>query len=84
MKNFRLDFEPYTRRDPVSGVSQTLIRNKHSHQSSPRLLAFQKCVRRNLEGHTARGGDARANSVAIRSGLAGAARACSGGRASAG
>jgi hypothetical protein len=70
-------FTPYVRRDPVSGAKQQLLRNPHSNQSSARLKAQQRCVRANLEGHTFRSGDARANASAVRSALAGAARACS-------
>jgi len=71
-----LDFEAYSRRDPVNGATKTFLRNKHARQSSPRLKAFQRCVRQQLEGHTYRGGDPATNSAQVRAGLSAAARSC--------
>jgi hypothetical protein len=73
-----LEFEPYSRRDPVSGATKTFIRNKHARQSSRRLKALQACVRDGMMGFTARSGDHAANARAVRERLAATARACSG------
>ncbi|MHB1870794.1 MAG: hypothetical protein ACYCT1_08070 [Steroidobacteraceae bacterium] len=78
MKQFDLAFTPYTRRDPVSGTRQTLLRTKHSHQSSPVLIEHHRCVRASMEGVRARSADPRENSIAIRSALAQASRSCGG------
>jgi hypothetical protein len=80
-RGFSLQFRPYERRDPVTGSVNTWIRTAHAHQTSPRLVAFKRCVRQQLEGHNYRGGNAADNSRAVRAGLAAAARSCSGGRA---
>lgn len=75
---FAMAFEPFSRRDPVSGEVKTFIRDKHSRQSSMRLKNFQRCVRQQMEGKSFRGGDPASNARSIRSAFTQAAKACAG------
>lgn len=71
----------YQRRDPVSGSVKTFVRNPHARQSSAVLLEHQKCVRQGMAGKTFKGGDARADSLAVRQTLASVSKGCArGGR----
>lgn len=72
----RLAFRAYSRRDPVTGVSKTFLRDARSRQTSPRLKAFQRCVADSMRGKTFRGGSATENARAIRSAFASAAKSC--------
>ncbi len=71
-----LSFRAYTRRDPVSGSTKTFLRDKHSRQSSRRLKEFQSCIASAMRGKTFRTGNARDNSVSVRSALASSAKQC--------
>lgn len=80
---FDIGFTAYSHRDPVSGSVKTVLRTKHSRQSSPRLRAHKACMRRGMEGKTFRGQGAVQDSRNIRETFAAVSRQCagSGGRA---
>lgn len=78
MGKLALQFTPFSRRDPVTGETEQLIRNSNSRQSSKRLKNFQKCVREQMTGKTFTGSSARERSMAVRSALSAAAKACKG------
>lgn len=75
----KLAFRAYTRRDPVTGVSKTWLRDARSRQTSPRLKRFQRCVADAMRGKTFRGASPAENARAIRNAFAQAAKACAGG-----
>lgn len=74
---FEIPQEFWEHRDPVSGQVKTFMRNSHARQSSPRLEAFKKCVAEGMRGTSARGGNAREDSVAIRDRFTQVAKSCS-------
>lgn len=76
MGKISLDFTPFSRRDPVTGETQTLIRKGDSRQSSPRLKEFQRCVREQMQGRTFTGATPRERSMAVRRALSEAAKTC--------
>lgn len=78
MGKIALDFTPFSRRDPVSGETESLIRKGSSRQSSPKLKAFQRCVREQMTGKTFSGATAKERSQAVRAALSAAAKTCKG------
>jgi len=79
-KGLPLQIELVEHRDPVNGRTMTYGRSKHTYASSPRLQAFRKCIRQQMEGKTFRSPDPVANARAVREALSSAARSCSRGR----
>lgn len=77
MGKIALSFTPFTRTDPVTGEPQSLIRSSEARQRSPRLKAFQRCVREQMQGRTFTGANAKERSVAVRRALSEAAKTCS-------
>jgi len=73
---FSLEFEPYSRRDPVTDVVKTFIRTKHARQTSKRLKEFQKCVRKGMEDYKAPGDTPKERAKNIREKFAEVARSC--------
>ena len=78
MGKLDLDFTPYQRRDPVTGETEKLVRKGNSRQSSPRLKAFQRCVREQMTGRTFSGATPKERSRAVRAALTDAAKTCKG------
>jgi hypothetical protein len=72
-----LGYEPYCRRDPVSGATKCYVRVRHNQVRSPTLKAFDACVAQQLQGRRYRGQGAEADEAAVRAALREAARACS-------
>lgn len=77
-KPFTLAVEVASHTNPVSRKTSHIIRKAHNDQSSMRLKNFQKCVKDTLTGKTYRGQGAVQDSLAVRHGLASAAKACAG------
>ncbi|MDA8263314.1 MAG: hypothetical protein M0Z47_10845 [Actinomycetota bacterium] len=82
---YPLELETYLHRDPVTGQTNSFVRTKHARQSSERLRAHKQCVAEQMRGFTARGGDARQDSMSVRERFTQASKACAGrgGRAAA-
>lgn len=71
------DEELYVRRDPVTGRREVVMRRRHDFTHSPKLIAFRRCVGKDLRGRTYRGHGAREDSILVREGMSAAARRCS-------
>lgn len=69
-------YEPYCRRDPVSGQDRCFLRVRHNQIRSPRLEAFDACVSGRLRGRHYRGAGAAADEAAVRTALREAVAAC--------
>jgi hypothetical protein len=76
MGKLALGFTPFSRRDPVSGATESLIRKDSARQSSPKLKAFQRCVREQMQGRTFSGSTSRERSMGVRKALSEAAKTC--------
>jgi len=74
---YDLGYEPYCRRDPVSGATKCFLRVRHNQIRSPRLEAFDRCVSDQLQGRHYRGQGAAVDEAAVRHALREAAQACS-------
>lgn len=72
--------ELYQRRDPVSGETKTFGRTPNSRQSSPALKAFQKCVRKGMDGYKASGSTPKERSQNLRSHFTQVTTSCRGAR----
>lgn len=70
-------FQPYMRRDPVTGRRRVYWRRRHDVTRSPTLRAFHACVAERLRGRQYRTGDARRASLMVRQALSEASKACS-------
>lgn len=66
MGKFTLRMTPYQRRDPVTGVVGSYVRNAESRQSSPELKKFQACVAKGMRGVHATGATAGERARSIR------------------
>lgn len=76
MGKLTLGFTPFSRRDPVSGQTESLIRKDSARQSSPKLKAFQRCIREQMQGRTFSGATHRDRASAVRKALSEAAKTC--------
>jgi hypothetical protein len=74
---YDLGYEPYCRRDPVTGQEKCYLRVRHNQVRSPALREFDACVSDTLRGRQYRGAGAAADEAAVRQALREAARACS-------
>lgn len=77
---FTIPEEFYEHRDPVSGQTKTFLRNTHSRQSSPRVIAHKKCVAERMRGFKASGSNARERSQSVRAAFTAATEGCRGSR----
>lgn len=76
MAKFRIEFTPYTRRDPVTGTPGSYMRNSRSYQTSKRLKEFQGCVRNAMTGVEAPEGTHKERAQFIRKQFTDAAKGC--------
>lgn len=70
------EWEPVQRRSPRGGT-EIYWRVRHDTVRSPRLAAYDACVRDALGGHTYRDGSAARDEAAVHAALTAAARRCS-------
>lgn len=76
MGKISLGFTPFSRRDPVTNTTQSLIRKDTARQSSPKLKAFQRCIREQMQGRTFSGANSKDRALAVRKALSDAAKTC--------
>ena len=69
-------WEPYMRRDPVTGRVHMAYRIRHGRLRSERLEHFRQCVGEELRGRTFRGRGASQDQRAVRDALTAAAHRC--------
>lgn len=74
---WRFAWRPAVARDPVTGKERDVLRRTAVAQSSPRLLAYQRCVGDQMRGWEAPAGTAAQRAAAVRDRFREAARACS-------
>lgn len=77
---FSIDIEPFQHRDPVSGSTKTFMRNSHSRQSSPKVIAHKRCVAERMRGFKASGSNSRERSQSVRAAFTAATEGCRGAR----
>lgn len=77
---FPVGEERFPHRDPVSGETKIFYRDKHSRQSSPRVIAHKKCVRERMEGFHASGSTPKERSQSVRNALSASSKACASAR----
>lgn len=67
---------PYQRRDPVTGVVGSYVRNAQSRQSSPELKKFQQCVAKGMRGFRPSGATAEERARSVRNRFSQVASSC--------
>lgn len=59
------DEEYYTYHNPVTGEEKLFLRKRHDVIRSPRLEAYDECIREAMEGRRFRTGDTEADEQAV-------------------
>lgn len=76
MGKINLDYTIFSRRDPVTGNPQTLIRQGNAMQSSEKLKSFRRCVADKMRGASASGNTGAERAASIRDQFREAAKQC--------
>lgn len=70
------DEEFYTYHNPITGQEKVFLRNRHNVIRSPRLEAYDECMREAMEGRRFRTGDAAADERAVHEAFEAAVARC--------
>jgi len=76
MGKLNLDTTIYSRDDPVTGETQTIIRDGKSNQTSEELKEHQACVAENMEDYNASGDSAAERAENVRDKLSSVSKRC--------
>ena len=71
-----IDEEFYEYRNPVTGQRKVFLRKRHDIIRSPRLRAYDDCMKRAMEGRRFRTGDAAADERAVHEAFRAAVQQC--------
>lgn len=77
MAQYIVKWRLFDRKDPVSGVSKSYVRQKGGNRiTSETLKKFHSCVREALQGKEYRSGTHKENTISVRTAFVAASHSC--------